>query len=264
MGAYDAQGDSYTLHSASQGVHRHKNGILGALRVPWARVRVVTADVGGGFGVRSPCYAEYPLLLWASRRLGRPVKWCASRAESFLSDFQAREILAEAALALDSDGRFLGLTIDYVGNLGSHPASFAVLANILRMAGGVYDIPAIHVAVRGVATNTLPVGVYRGAGRPEATFVLERLIDLAATELALDRRASAGATSSRRCPTNRRSAIAMTAAPSPTILRRRCASSIGRDFPPGGRQRRRAKNSPASASRIISNRRPAMPTSAPT
>ncbi len=177
----------YTLYSASQGVHRHKNGILAALRVKPAEVRVVTGDVGGGFGVRSPCYAEYPLLLWAAKRLGRPVKWSGTRAEMFLSDFQSRELVAEAALALDAQGRFLALTIDYVGNLGSHPVSFAVPANLLRMAGGVYDIPAIHVRVRGVATNTLPVGVYRGAGRPEATFVLERLIDLAAAALPLDR-----------------------------------------------------------------------------
>jgi aerobic carbon-monoxide dehydrogenase large subunit len=187
VGSHDPRSDSYTLHSASQGVHRHKNGLVGALRVPPARVRVLTGDVGGGFGVRSPCYPEYPALLWAARRVGVPVKWTATRAESFLSDFQAREIFAEAALALDASGRFLALAIDYVGNLGSHPVSFAVLANLLRMAGGVYDIPALHVGVRGVVTNTLPVGVYRGAGRPEATFVLERLIDLAATEMALDR-----------------------------------------------------------------------------
>jgi carbon-monoxide dehydrogenase large subunit len=180
-------GGRYTLHSASQGVHRHKNGIVGALRLKPSDVRVVTGDVGGGFGVRSPCYAEYPLLLWASRRIGRPVKWTATRAELFLSDFQSRELVAEAALALDADGRFLALSIDYVNNLGSHPVSFAVPANLLRMAGGVYDIPALHVRVRGVCTNTLPVGVYRGAGRPEATFVLERLIDLAAAELAIDR-----------------------------------------------------------------------------
>jgi aerobic carbon-monoxide dehydrogenase large subunit len=189
IGAYDPASEGYTLHSASQGVHRHKNGLLGVLRVPPAKVRVVTGDVGGGFGVRSPCYPEYPLLLWAARRIGRAVKWSATRAETFLSDFQARELLAEASLALDAAGRFLALGIDYVGNLGSHPASFAVLANLLRMAGGVYDIPALHVRVRGVTTNTLPVGVYRGAGRPEATFVLERLIDMAAAEMGIDRAA---------------------------------------------------------------------------
>jgi aerobic carbon-monoxide dehydrogenase large subunit len=187
LGAYDAARAAYTLHSPSQGVHRHKNGLMGAFGVAPDKIRVVTQDVGGGFGVRSPCYPEYPLLLWAARRVGWPVKWRATRAESFLSDFQARELEADAALALDPDGRFLALTIAYVGNLGSHPVSFAVPANLLRMAGGVYDIPAIHVSVRGVVTNTLPVGVYRGAGRPEATFVMERLVDLAAAELGIAR-----------------------------------------------------------------------------
>jgi carbon-monoxide dehydrogenase large subunit len=187
LGEYDANTASYTLRTASQGVHRHKNSLVAALGVTPDRVRVVTGDVGGGFGVRSPCYAEYPLVLWAARRLGRPVKWNATRTETFISDFHARELHTDAALALDRDGRFLALTLDYVGNLGAHAASFAVLANLLRMAGGVYDIPAIHVAVRGVVTNTLPVGVYRGAGRPETTFVVERLIDLAAAELGIDR-----------------------------------------------------------------------------
>ncbi|MGH7090872.1 MAG: xanthine dehydrogenase family protein molybdopterin-binding subunit, partial [Stellaceae bacterium] len=127
------------------------------------------------------------MLLWAARKLGRPVRWRASRAESFLSDFEARELVAEAALALDGDGRFLGLKIAYTNNLGSHPISFAVPANLLRMAGEVYDIPAIHVSVCGVVTNTHPVGVYRGAGRPESTFVLERLIDIAAATLGVGR-----------------------------------------------------------------------------
>ena len=189
LGAWDEATRSYTLYSPSQGVHRHKQPLVATLGVAADRVRVVTGDVGGGFGIRSPCYAEYPLILWASRRTGRPIKWTATRGETFLSDFQARELQCEAALALDADGRFLGLALDYLGNLGSHPTSFAVLANLLRMAAGVYDIPAIHVAVRGVVTNTLPVGVYRGAGRPEATFVVERLIDLAAAELGLERAA---------------------------------------------------------------------------
>jgi aerobic carbon-monoxide dehydrogenase large subunit len=187
LAAYDRAADKYTLYSPSQGVHRHKNGLIAALGVKPAQVRVVTGDVGGGFGVRSPCYPEYPLLLWAARRIGRPVRWRATRSETFLSDFQSRELHADAALALDDAGRFLALKIAYTNNLGSHPVSFAVPANLLRMAGGVYDIPAIHVSVRGVATNTAPVGVYRGAGRPEATFVLERLIDLAAEATGIDR-----------------------------------------------------------------------------
>ncbi len=186
---YDAAAGTFTLYAPSQGVHRLKNGLVAALRLDPARVRVVTGDVGGGFGVRSPCYGENALVLWASRRLGRPVKWIATRAESFLADFQARDFHVEGALGLDRDGRFLGLALDYIGNLGAYPVSFAVLSNLLRMAAGVYDIPALHVSVRGVVTNTLPVGVYRGAGRPESTHILERLIDLAAAEMKIDRAA---------------------------------------------------------------------------
>ena len=184
---YDAADDTYTLHTPSQGVHRHKNALVAMFGAPPERVRVITRDVGGGFGIRSPCYPEYPLVMWASRRLGRPVKWTSTRAESFLSDFQARDFHVEGALALDRDGRFLGLELDYIGNLGAYPVSFAVLSNLMRMAGGVYDIPAQYVGVRGVVTNTLPVGVYRGAGRPESNFILERLVDMAAAELGLDR-----------------------------------------------------------------------------
>jgi aerobic carbon-monoxide dehydrogenase large subunit len=187
VASFDPAKSRYTLYSASQGVHRHKMGIVGALGVAPENVRVVTGDVGGGFGVRSLCYPEYPLLCWASRRVGRPVKWTASRSESFLSDFQARELHAEGAMALDCDGRITGLALDYVGNLGAVPAYFAVLSNLLRMPGGPYDIPAIHVRVRGVCTNTQPTGVYRGAGRPESCFITERLIDLAAAELGIDR-----------------------------------------------------------------------------
>jgi len=184
---FDAASGTATLHSPSQGVHRHKNGLVAVFGLDPERVRVVTGDVGGGFGVRSPCYGENALVLWASRRLSRPVKWTATRAESFLADFQARDFHVEGALGLDRDGRFLALALDYVGNLGAYPVSFAVLANLLRMAAGVYDIAALHVGVRGVVTNTLPVGVYRGAGRPESTFILERLIDVAAAELGMDR-----------------------------------------------------------------------------
>jgi aerobic carbon-monoxide dehydrogenase large subunit len=189
LGAYNDAMGGYTLYSASQGVHRHKMPLIAALGMTADRMRVVSRDVGGGFGVRSPCYPEYPLVLWASRRVGRPVKWTATRTESFLSDFQARDFVATAALALDREGRFLALELDYLGNLGAHPVSFAVLANLLRMAAGVYDIAALHVSVRGVLSNTVPVCPYRGAGRPEAMFLIERLIDMAAAELSLDRAA---------------------------------------------------------------------------
>ncbi len=184
---YDQTQDRYTIHSVSQGVHRIKFAVSGCLGIAPDRIRVVTGDVGGGFGVRSSAYPEYALLAWAARRVGRPVKWSSTRAEAFLADFQARDVLVEGALALDRDGKFLALTLDYVGNLGAYPVSYAVLNNVTRMAAGVYDIPAIHVSVRGVATNTVPMSVYRGAGRPESNFMMERLVDRAAAELGIER-----------------------------------------------------------------------------
>lgn len=184
---YDAATSTHTIHSVSQGVHRIKFTVAGCLGIAMDRVRVVTGDVGGGFGVRSSVYPEYALLAWAAQRIGRPVKWNSTRSEAFLSDFQARDVLVDGALALDRDGKFLGLTLDYVGNLGAYPVSYAVLNNVTRMAAGVYDIPAIHVSVRGVATNTVPMSVYRGAGRPESNFAMERLVDLAAAELGIER-----------------------------------------------------------------------------
>jgi carbon-monoxide dehydrogenase large subunit len=117
------------------------------------------------------------------------VKWNSTRAEAFLADFQARDVVVTGALALDRDGKFLALRLDYTGNLGAYPVSYAVLNNVTRMAAGVYDIPAIHVTVKGVATNTTPMSVYRGAGRLESNFILERLADLAAAELGIDRAA---------------------------------------------------------------------------
>ncbi len=187
LAEYDPTADRYTIHSVSQGVHRVKFTAAGCLGVPPDKIRVVTGDVGGGFGVRSSAYPEYALLAWAARRVGRPVKWTATRGEAFLSDFQARDVLVEGALALDESGKFMALKLQYTANLGAYPVSFAVLNNVTRMAACVYDIPAIHVSVTGVATNTTPMSVYRGAGRPESNFIMERLADLAAAELGIER-----------------------------------------------------------------------------
>ena len=190
IGAFDSSDAGhagYTLLVPSQGVHRYKAALAAALGVPPETVRVVTGDVGGGFGLRSACNSEYPLLLWAARRIARPVKWTASRSDAFLSDFQARDVYSEGAIALDDTGRILAARFDYLGNVGAHPVSLAVQGNLLRMSGPAYDIPAMHVTVRGAFTNTVPVTVYRGAGRPEVTHLLERLIDLAAIELRVDR-----------------------------------------------------------------------------
>ena len=187
LGEFDPESGHFALHAPSQGVHRFKHSIAAALGVEPDSVRIITGDVGGGFGVRSPCANEYPLLLWAARRCGRPVKWQGSRSDTFLSDFHARDFRTEGALALDADDRITAARIDYLGNLGAYPISFAVLSNLLKMAGPPYDIPAMHVTVRGALANTIPVSVYRGAGRPEVTQVVERLIDLAADEAGADR-----------------------------------------------------------------------------
>lgn len=187
LGAYDAGTGMATLHAPSQGVHRYKLAVASALNMAPEKVRVVTPDVGGGFGVRSCANVEYPLLVWASRRAGRPVKWTATRSETFVADYQARDTHADAAMAFDRDGGILALRLDYLANIGAYPVSFAVLANLLRMAGGPYDIPAMHVSGRAVFTNTLPVSVYRGAGRPEVTFLVERMLDMAADDLGIDR-----------------------------------------------------------------------------
>ena len=189
LGKFDPGSGRYTLHAPSQGVHRFQRSIAAAFGVDRGCVRIVSGDVGGGYGVRSACGNEYPLLLWAARRSGRPVKWTASRSETFLSDYHARDIRTEGALALDADSRIAGLRIDYLGNVGAYPISFAVLSNLLKMAGPPYDIRAMHVTVRGAFTNTIPVSVYRGAGRPEVTQIVERLVDLAADEAGMDRSA---------------------------------------------------------------------------
>ena len=177
----------YELYAPSQGVHRFQQALANALCVETEDVRVVTPDVGGAFGLRIPCSNEYPLLLWAARRSGRSVKWQGTRSEGFLADVHGRDTYGDGTMALDDDGRVLALRLDYLGNIGAHPLSFAVLSNLLRMAGPPYDVPAIHVRVRGALTNTSPTSVYRGAGRPQVTYIVERLMDLGAQAVGLDR-----------------------------------------------------------------------------
>ena len=187
LAAFDPAEERFTLHAPSQGVHRYKRALAAALAVPADAVRVVTGDVGGGFGLRIPCANEYPLILWAARRCGQPVKWVGSRSEGFLADVHGRDVYCDAALALDDDGRFTALEVSYLGNVGAHPMSFAVLSNLLRMAGPPYDIPCVAVSVCGAYTNTVPTSVFRGAGRPEVNHLVERLVDLAADQLGIER-----------------------------------------------------------------------------
>ncbi len=187
IGIYDIERDHYTLIAGSQGSHRIKDPLVALLGCNPEQVRVVCEDVGGGFGMRNWLFPELALVVWAAKRCGRPVKWISTRSEAFLSDMQARDLATMAELALDKNGKFMAVRVDHLGNVGAHTMSFVPLANGVRLVSSIYDIPYAYVRVRGVMTNTLSTGPYRGAGRPEAMFNIERLIDEAAAQTGLDR-----------------------------------------------------------------------------
>jgi carbon-monoxide dehydrogenase large subunit len=187
VGHYDPATGRYTLHAGSGGVVRQKNELAGVLGVPPERVRVTSGDVGGNFGTRNAFYPEFALVAWASRRVGRPVKWTCERQEAFLSDYQGRDLYAEAELALDAAGNFLALRGSVLSNVGAHTVSFVPLIKATSILSGVYRIPAACFRARAVLSNTPPTNPYRSAGRPEAMFVIERLIERAAAEHGFDR-----------------------------------------------------------------------------
>ena len=189
MGSYDPKTETYFLHATTQGVGPMRAQCSAVLGVPPEKVRVVAEEVGGGFGVRFNAYPEYGALLYAAKKLGRPVKWVGTRSEVFLGDEQARDIVHVAEMALDKDGRILGMRFDYLANLGAYIAFTGAVVNTIGMVNvicGVYDVQAIHVRGRLVLTNTVPTAAYRGAGRPVASYALERLVDQAAHELKMD------------------------------------------------------------------------------
>jgi len=155
--------------------------------LPPEKVRFVCPDVGGGFGLRNNLYPEQAAILWAAKRVGRAVKWTNDRSESFLSDYQGRDLFTTARLALMRDGRIAAYQVDHIGGVGGQTVTYVPLSNAYRVATTAYDIPLMHMRCRAVMTNTVPTAPFRGAGRPEATLVLERLIDLAALELDMDR-----------------------------------------------------------------------------
>src|SRR5262245_51626660 len=190
IGEHDAATGDYTLYTTSQAPHVHRL-LIGAfvLQLPEHKLRVVAPDVGGGFGTKGSLYNEQALVLWLAARLGRPVKWTADRSEIFLTDNQARDHLTKAELALDKDGKFLAMRVLTPANLGGYLGSFAPAIPTWcygTLLAGNYATPAIHVEVKGVFTNTAPVDAYRGAGRPEACYVVERLVDRAAREMKID------------------------------------------------------------------------------
>jgi carbon-monoxide dehydrogenase large subunit len=188
---YAASEDAYTLHVTSQNPHVERLLMTAfVLGLPEHKVRVISPDVGGGFGSKIYLYAEETVITWASKQVKRPIKWTAERTESFLSDAHGRDHVTRAELALDKDGKFLALRVATTANMGAYLSTFAsCIPTILyaTLLAGQYTTPAIHCEVTAVFTNTAPVDAYRGAGRPEATYVVERLVDTAARETGIDR-----------------------------------------------------------------------------
>jgi aerobic carbon-monoxide dehydrogenase large subunit len=189
IGLWDAETGRYTAYVSSQSIHTTRDNTARALGVPPAAVRFVAPDVGGGFGAKNFIYPEHVLILWAARRLGRPVKWIASRGDGFVSDHQARDHQAQAALALDASGRFLALRVTSIANVGAYLVSAGGVQTFqyVHLPGTVYRIPAIELQISGVLTNTAPIGVTRGPGFAEAVNIIERLIDRAARQCGFDR-----------------------------------------------------------------------------
>jgi carbon-monoxide dehydrogenase large subunit len=183
IGACDGQ--LYTLVTGTQGAVLLKQLLCKIFQTD--KVRVVCGDVGGAFGPRTYLQPEQIVVLWAAKRLGRPVRWTSTRSEAFLADFQGRDAAIQAALGVDADGRILGYEVSLRSNLGAHTVSFVPPANFRNILTTVYRIPAVSLRVQGVTSNTVPAVPYRGAGRPEAHHVIERLLDLAARRLKMDR-----------------------------------------------------------------------------
>jgi carbon-monoxide dehydrogenase large subunit len=190
IGEYDKGSGIYTLYTTSQNPHVARLVLSAFIGVaPENKLRVIAPDVGGGFGSKIFIYAEETVCVWASRKVGRPVKWVAERSESFVSDAHGRDHQTHAELALDATGKMLGLRVKTIANLGAHLQLFSASVPTYLYAtllSGQYDLPAIYCEVDGVLTHTAPVDAYRGAGRPEATYVIERLVETAAREMGMD------------------------------------------------------------------------------
>lgn len=188
-GSFDQTTGRYTLHAPTQGVHRIRKIVAGVLGVDQQALRVVTDDVGGAFGLKGMAFPEQPLVLFAAKRIGRPVLWIGDRSEAFISDNAGRDHATEIALALDAEHRMLALSVDTIANMGAYLSTFALNMPTLvygRVMGGVYAIPDIQMRSRCVFTNTPPVDAFRGAGVPEAIYATERVVDVAAGEIGID------------------------------------------------------------------------------
>ncbi|RDJ26975.1 xanthine dehydrogenase family protein molybdopterin-binding subunit [Bosea caraganae] len=192
IGSYDRKANRYTLHAPSQGAFGMRNNLAAAMGVAQERMRLVTGHVGGSFGMKSSVFPEYVVLLHAARLLKKPVKWTDQRSESFVSDHHGRDMVFEAELALDARGTFLATRFSGIGNMGGYLSPFAPMMatmNIGKNSIGMYRTPLVEVQSKCVVTNTAPIGAYRGAGRPEGNYFMERLIDTAAAEMGIDKAA---------------------------------------------------------------------------
>ena len=187
LGSYEADSGRYTLYAGSGGAVRQKREIAAVLGIADERVRVLSCDVGGNYGTRNRVFVEFGLVLWAARKIGRPVKFTATRSEAFLSDYQGRDLVTKVELALRRDGRFLAMRATNISNVGARCVSLSPLSKGAGLIPGSYAIPAATLRAVAVFTNTMPTNAYRSSGRPEVTFAIERLIDIAATELGIDR-----------------------------------------------------------------------------
>jgi len=184
---YDKEDGRYTIYAGSGGAIRQKRELAEVLGVDPDKIRVLSYDVGGNFGTRNRVYVEFGLVLWAARKLGRPVKYTATRSECFISDYQGRDLVAKFELALNERGRFLALRATNISNAGAHCVSLSPLSKGAGLITGSYDIPVASLRAISVFTNTVPTQAYRSSGRPEVTFAIERLIDIASKKLGIDR-----------------------------------------------------------------------------
>ncbi len=188
IGEYDLSAESYTLQTSTQNPHGVRKEVAEVLGIQETQLRVIGPDVGGGFGSKADAYPEDALVLWASKKVDRPVRWTATRSEGLLSDTCGRDQVVYGELAFDDTGRMLGIRARAMHNVGAYIAPAGLVPSIfsLRFIPSTYDVQTVHVMTRGMFTNTSPLGPYRGAGRPEATYLIERLIDSAAAQLEMD------------------------------------------------------------------------------
>jgi aerobic carbon-monoxide dehydrogenase large subunit len=187
VGEYDPASGRYTLYAGAGGAVSPRRDLAMVLGVPPEQVRVAMQDVGGNFGTRGSFNAEFAVVVWAAKRLGRPVKWTSERSEYFACDYQARDLACTAELALDKDGNFLAMRGSNLVNQGAYAIAFGPLNKGVEIMSSIYHVPVVHFRARAALTNTVPTRPYRSSGRPEVMFVMERLIDLAARQTGIDR-----------------------------------------------------------------------------